>query len=117
MKRSYDPDPRPTPQVRDKQVLKAVHAQGCWCIIPDCGLKAQAHHVYSRGQRGDDVLANLICLCDSHHGLYHDHQDVCVRQQIGEHILLERPDTVLYLQKKLGVERWAGWMSVRLLVT
>lgn len=75
-----------------------------------------------RGERGDDILANMLLLCGSGtsgcHGAWHGNPYVAqkghwvldverrdrawVGQRIGEHIRRERLDTILYLTLKLG---------------
>jgi hypothetical protein len=37
-----------------------------------CVAGCDVHHIDTRGSGGDDVLANLICLCRKHHNAAHD---------------------------------------------
>lgn len=77
---------------------------------------ANGHHVLPKGERGDDVVANIVLLCgsgsDRCHGALHGNPYVDaarvrwtaerVREAVGTHILARRPDTVAYLLGKLG---------------
>jgi hypothetical protein len=36
---------------------------------------------------------------------------------LGEHLLLERPDVVMYVKQKLGDAEGAAWLARRLFVT
>lgn len=94
--------------------MRAVHSRGCYCVL-NCGARGHAHHVLLRGQGGDDDVANLVCLCHEHHRLLHT-EDRCVRMMLGEHLVLERHDTIAYLEGKLGKEAAWAWLARRLLV-
>ena len=53
-------DPKPLPRVRDPEVFKRFHLSEPRCLC--CGHKGyiHAHHLLSRAQGGDDVVANLV---------------------------------------------------------
>lgn len=114
-KKTYAPDPKPTKRVKDSKAMKSMHAAGCFCVL-NCGAKGETHHVLSRGQGGDDVAANLVCLCASHHQKITD-EDMATRVLLGEHLLLERPDTITYIKGKLGEVEGTEWLARRLLVS
>jgi hypothetical protein len=115
MKSNYEPDWKPAKRVKNPKAMKQVHEQGCFCVL-NCGDKGQTHHLLSKGQRGDDVAANLICLCLHHHNLVHA-EDTPTLVLLGEHLLLERPDVVMYVKQKLGDAEGAAWLARRLFVT
>lgn len=105
-KKTYAPDPKPTKRVKDKGAMRDRHARGCVCEL-NCGKPGQTHHALSKAQRGDDVDANLVCLCLEHHGLVTD-EDAATKLLLGEYLLSQRPDTMAYLNRKLkeGGEEW-----------
>lgn len=104
MKRTYQPDPRPEKRVRNAKTMKDAHARGCFCVL-NCGAPGEAHHVLPRSQRGDDLDANLVCLCAPHHHSIHA-EDLPTKVALGEYLLLERADTVAYLRQKTGSDEW-----------
>ena len=110
-KRSYAPDPKPTKRVKDNAVMRDLHRRGVICVI--CGNSASLHHIYPKGQGGDDVVDNLVGLCghgtSGHHGEI-EANEVTARITLGEFILEERPDFVFYLQGKLGEEAAREWL-------
>lgn len=85
------------------------------CVI--CGaIDISIHHVLPRGQSGDDVWENLVALCGSgttgcHGGVEAGLDSVC--RALGRHLLQERPDTVWYLQSRLGSVEAAGEFLLR----
>ena len=91
-----------------------------WRECP-CGKpSATGHHVVARGRGGDDVLANILPLCGSGttgcHGLI-ENEDVKTRKMIGKWIKLHRPDTIAYVQGKMGREAGDDWLRRRLYLT
>jgi hypothetical protein len=108
------PDWKPAKRVKDKGVMKRLHVRGVVCVI--CGNKASLHHLYPRGQGGDDVESNLIGLCGSGttgcHGLI-ENGDVVARIALGAYLYLERPDFFFYLQAKLGESEGREWLKQR----
>ena len=88
-------------------------ASSCrWCVL-NCGVKGEAHHVLFRAHGGDDDAANLVCVCLVHHSLVHAN-DISTLVLLGEHLLLERPDTLDYIKGKLGDAEGAAWLARRL---
>jgi hypothetical protein len=109
------PDLKPAKRVKNPKAMKAVHEKGCWCVL-NCNSKGEAHHVLFKSQGGDDDPANLACLCSHHHSLVHA-EDTPTLVLLGEHLLLERPDTIDYIKAKLGEREGAAWLARRLFVT
>ena len=105
-------DQRPSKRVKNPKAMKAVHEKGCWCVL-NCGDKGEAHHVLFKSAGGDDDPANLACLCSHHHSLVHA-EDTPTLVLLGEHLLLERPDTIDYIKAKLGEREGAAWLARRL---
>lgn len=62
------------------------------------------------------MVENLIALCGDgvtgHHGLI-EAMDVAARIELGDYIKANRPDTVLYMQLKLGNEEGLEWLRQR----
>lgn len=110
------PDFRPSKRVKNPQALKDKHTAGCFCVL-NCGAKGSVHHVLPRSQGGDDLAANLVCLCGSgttgHHGKV-EAADTPTLVLLGEHLLLERPDTIGYIKAKLGEQEGVEWLRRRL---
>lgn len=104
-------DPKPAKRIKDPSVAKELHLRGVICVL--CGNWGSLHHIYPRGQGGDDVTANLVGLCgdgvSGHHGLI-EGGDVVTRMALGEYISDHRADTVFYVQQKLGEEEGREWM-------
>lgn len=75
-----------------------------------CGVRpgSQLHHVVSRGGRGDDVIENLIGLCDSycHDAVHHAPSSGALLLEIGRRLT---PANVAYAVGKKG----AGWLATR----
>lgn len=84
------------------------------CALTGVTTNLELHHVLSRGQGGDDVRANLVFLVRDVH-LRVTANDPVVLRWLGEHIRDHRPDTIEYLNWKLG-ERAPDWMRRRLLL-
>ncbi len=69
-----EPDWKPRRRIKDPGLMKRLHYRGGSCVLADdtCEPSVSLHHVYPRGQGGDDVEANLVWLCGSgttgHHG-------------------------------------------------
>jgi 5-methylcytosine-specific restriction endonuclease McrA len=106
------PDPKPAKRVKNPKAMKEKHAAGCFCVL-NCGGKGETHHVLFKSAGGDDSYANLVCLCQRHHNLVHN-EDAGTLVLLGEHLLLERPDTVDYIKTKLGEEAGTEWLARRL---
>lgn len=82
------------------------------CVV--CGEPgSNAHHVYFKGQGGEDVLENGVMLCGTGtmgcHGLM-TNMDEETREAIGAYIVRSRPDTLRYLTRTLGGGGMAEFM-------
>jgi hypothetical protein len=99
-------------RIRDHSVFEQFHAQSHDCISCGHGIVVEAHHILSRGRGGDDVLPNLVGLCQECHHAYHGNPYRAfgvridanhVRQAIAGYIRSEAgEDTRWYLTGKLG---------------
>ena len=106
-------DPRPDPRRRDPDLLRILHSS-TWKECCLCGdtRTIELHHVYPRGQGGDDVRANLVFLCKREHARVTVNDPVSCRL-LGEHVVTHRRDIVAYLETKLGAGA-ADWIRRRL---
>lgn len=109
------PDVKPAKRVKNPKAMKDVHAKGCFCVL-NCGRKGEAHHTLFKSHGGGDDPANIVCLCATHHGLVHS-EDTPTLVLLGEHLLLDRPDTVEYIKRTLGESGGAEWLRRRLHVS
>lgn len=109
------PDFKKPKRVKDPKAMKSLHIRGVICVL--CGDPGTLHHIYPRGQGGDDVPENLVGLCGSgtsgHHGMI-ENGDVPARLELGAYLMAERPDTVYYMIDKLGDEEGREWLRQRL---
>lgn len=107
-------DWKPEKRKRDPKVAKVLHLRGVICAL--CGAPGSLHHVYKAGQGGDDDPRNLVGLCgdgvSGEHGLI-EAGDIPTRIKLGEHLIEERPDVILFIQEKLGVEEGKEWLRQR----
>ncbi len=75
----------------------------CWV----CGAPWQElHHIYPRGQGGDDVVENLAPVCRDCHGRIEAREPIA-RSQL-RHALM--PSHIAYLEGKLG-DTAEGWLE------
>lgn len=100
-------DPKPARRIRDPRTVALFSQRASACAVCGVGRSARlsAHHIYPRGRGGDDVTANLVALCGD--GVMGCHGDVeayrgDARARLGRHLALMRPDTLEYLDAKLG---------------
>jgi hypothetical protein len=112
-------DPKPTKRERNPAAFKMFHAAGHDCLSCDSTRGIHAHHLLSRAQGGDDVLANLVGLCSGCHGalhgtpcrtLGHRIDKSFVMDKIGSYLVREDgSDALQYLRSK----RSDGWISAK----
>lgn len=110
-------DPKPRGRIKDPSLFRLLHLEWRECAI--CGKTGQLslHHINKHPR--DDVKGNLVMLCGSGttgcHGRIeaHDHQ---VMWLLGEHILGNRGDTIVYLYEYLGAVAAQDWIRRNLLV-
>lgn len=114
MKEFKGPDPKPPKRVRSSRVMRRLHIQGVRCVL--CGEPGTLHHVYPKGQGGDDWECNLVGLCGDgtvgHHGLVeaNDHDTLAA---LGAYLVANRPDTIIYIRQKLGHREGLAWLEWR----
>lgn len=102
------PDPRPARRVRDPGLMRGLHRLWRECAL--CEERhgpLSLHHIHKHPR--DDLMANLVLLCGSGTTGCHGKVEAADRetcQQLGYRIL-ERADTMAYLELKLGGETQA----------
>jgi len=113
------PDAKPAKRVKNPKAMSDAHKRGGVCALNCNTTPVSLHHVLPRSQGGDDVAANMLFLCGSgttgHHGLV-EANDTPTLVLLGEHLLLERPDTISYIKGKLGEEAGTAWLARKLLL-
>lgn len=62
--------PKPKRKI-DRKLLDEYHSKPCEINNNECFGQVVAHHVRSRGAKGDDVADNLWALCMRHHAEIH----------------------------------------------
>ena len=98
------------PRRRDSNLLALLKFEYDCCEITGFTRGLHLHHVILRSQGGDDVRANIVCMSDDLHDRYHA-ADKAVWKQLAEHIATYRPDTMIYLAKKLGKDGCEVWFE------
>ena len=99
-----EPDFKSGARIVDPDLMRQAHWAFDECVI--CGgIDISIHHIIHRSQGGDDVWENLAPLCGSgttgcHGGIESGLDSVC--RAFGLYVLRERPDTMRYLEQKLG---------------
>lgn len=79
------------------------------CEITGRTGRLHAHHAIRRSHSGDDVLGNILMISDDLHAAYHQADTEALRL-VATHIVSSRPDTMLYLNHKLGEEGAKEWI-------
>lgn len=113
------PDPKPPKRIVDRQATTRACLTYRTCGI--CGHRSETgHHVISRKQGGDDVLANIVPLCGSGttgcHGRI-ENEEIGARKVLGAHLVENRPDVIEYVREKLGPVQAHDWLRRRLYVS
>ena len=108
-------DPKPAARVRDSQIMRLLHTdRSKECALTGAVTGLELDHILPRSQGGDDVRANLVFLHRDVHRRKTANDPVMLKA-LGEHIRDHRPDTIEYLNWKLG-DRAPDWMRRRLLL-
>lgn len=106
-------------RVRDPDALRLFRLSMRECALCGATSPLSIHHLYPRGQGGDDVRANFVALCGDGVRLCHgdvEHHRNGARRMLGLHVLYERADTLEYLSTKLGSQdRALAWLEGNLL--
>lgn len=110
------PDLKRAPRVKDPALLRRLHLRWRSCALcgQGAGRRLSLHHIYPKGQGGDDVVGNLIMLCG--HGTAGCHGDVEARSAVTLTLLRihidGRSDVIEYLDGKLGgIDRALAWLD------
>lgn len=101
-------DPKNGARIKDPELMRKAHWAFDECVI--CGgIDISIHHILSKSStasgQGDDVWENLVPLCGDgtsgcHGAVEHELDSVC--RAVGLYLIQERPDTLFYLERKLG---------------
>lgn len=103
-------DPKPKKRVRDRELMKQLHLdRGVCCLCENYHPSSHLHHVYPRGQGGDDVRENLVFLCFRCHDRIHAN-DTQKCAELGQFLARERQDVLSYIDQKLGHPASDMWM-------
>lgn len=94
-------DPKPGRRIRDKDLLLRMKMKHDACAICGTTWHLDLHHVVYRSHSGDDVEANLAVLCAGHHRLIHARHET-TWLSLRRYIEAERPDTLAYIEQKVG---------------
>ena len=102
-------------RIKDPDLLKLLRLQATECALSGATTRLSLHHIYPRGQGGDDVRGNIVVLegdgVSGVHGKV-EHKDPETLAALHLHLLHERPDTIEYLDGKLGsLDRVLAWMD------
>ena len=99
-------DPKRGPRVRNPDLMRAMHTEHRECCLCGRTNRLELHHVLPRGRGGDDVRSNLVWLCAEQHGRITSN-DAATRLLLRRHLEARRPDTLSYLNRKMG----DGWLQ------
>lgn len=106
-------DPKPPKRICDGVALALAKLACRECALCGSTDVLHVHHILFRSQGGDDVDANLCCLC-----LY-CHEAIHARRQsawstLSRYVFSSREDTLLYLEDRLGsMERALSYLRMR----
>lgn len=103
---------KPSPRVRDPQLLRSLHIRWRECAICGETYQLSLHHI-NRHPR-DDLEGNLVMLCGSGttgcHGLIESHDHVAC-WELRSYLRGNRPDTIEYLNGKFPHEGAEAWLK------
>lgn len=104
-------DPKPTPRVRDKELLRELHLRWLECVICGSTSPLSLHHVNKHPR--DDLEANLVMLCGSGttgcHGLI-EAADPITCWSLAYYIHDNRQDILMYLEWRFPQEGGQAWL-------
>lgn len=105
-------DPRPEGRISNPKLLKFLHLLWKECAICHAIEPLSLHHIVKHPR--NDVEENLVMLCgDGVRGCHGkiEANDEETKRALGQYIQNERPDTIMYLFEKKGVEarEWMRW--------
>jgi len=104
-------DFRPTPRIKDPALLRLLKYQYDECEITGETSGLHLHHVIFKGQQGDDLRENIVCMVDWFHDEYHRGSPAAMKL-LAEHVDGRRPDVAGYIAEKLGsAEALLEWFS------
>jgi len=94
-------DWRPERRIVDAGLLAILKVRWDECCLCGETEDLHIHHIVYRSHSGDDVEANLCCLCVSCHTGIHS-RSTEKWEALAGYIAAERSDTAKYLRRKLG---------------
>lgn len=89
------------PRIKNTALLGLLKLEYDCCEISGLTGELALHHVILKGQGGDDMRENIICLSGKLHRLYHA-GDKTTRFLVANHVDKNRPDVACYIAEKLG---------------
>ena len=110
------PDLKRAPRIKDPALMRRLHLRWRSCAL--CGQgggRRSLHHIYPKGQGGDDLVGNLVMLCGHGtagcHGRVEAHYGPTMHE-LRAHIDGRRSDVIEYLDGKLGsMEKALAWLD------
>ena len=97
---------------RDPALLRLLKFEYDECALCGVTWMLHLHHVVRRSHGGDDVRANIVCLCQRCHDDYHLRRNDGVGASLARHLLTSRQDAVDYIRGKLGEDAAKEWFNV-----
>lgn len=88
-------------RIKDPALMRLLKFEYDCCEISGLTGDLHLHHVILKGQGGDDLRENIICMSKKLHELYHQGQPAA-RLLIAQHVDTQRPDVACYIAEKLG---------------
>lgn len=99
-------------RIRDPGLLRLLSFEHDECAVCRSPHQLHLHHVLFRSHGGDDVRANITPLCFECHEGYHTRRQQGYGLKLADHLEQNRPDTVAYLEQKLGKGGMQHWFAV-----
>lgn len=110
------PDQKRPARIKDPDLMRRLHIRWRFCALCGRGASQRSlHHIYPKGQGGDDVEACLVMFCGHGtagcHGRIEAH-DRETMEDFRDYIDRERSDFIEYLDAKLGgLEQALAWLD------